>query len=182
MHGRTLAENSLFLLIFAALALLAGLLFLGRIGNRGAARFHDGEAEFPPSRASLWSGLLIIAYLLETSIHHLLRRPGSVSDWLFQGLLFVGGLGLLFTLPGTIAVTDEGLEQRYWLRKRTRLAWDHIVEVKLDARTVTILGEDGTKIVHTGQQVDRPRLLVELKHHCGDELPPEFPNPPQKPD
>jgi hypothetical protein len=181
MHGHALAWNLLFAAVFGTLAVVAVLLFLGRIGNRGSARFRNGKAEFPPSPASLWSGLVIIGFLLGSAVLHLIRNHGSVPDLLIQGALLVGALTLLSTVPGTILVTDEGVEQVYWIRKRVRISWDNIVEVKLDPRTVTIQAEDGTRIVHTRQQVDRARLLVELKHHCGDELPPEFPGNPQKP-
>jgi hypothetical protein len=180
MHGRALAMNLLSALVFAVLALLAMLLFLGRIGNRGSARFRNHRVEFPPCRASLWSGLVIVAFLIASAVQHLLRDHSSVADWLFQGLLLAGALWILSTLPGTILVSDEGLEQIHWFRRRNRLTWDQITEVKLDSRTVVMQGDNERRIVHTGQQVDRARLLVELKHHCGDELPPEFPNPPQK--
>jgi hypothetical protein len=181
MHGRALAMNLLYALFFGALAVLALLLFLGRIGNRGSARFRNHRVEFPPCRASFWSGLVIVAFLMASAVQHLVRDHSSVADWLIQSLLLAGALWILSTLPGTILVTDEGLEQVYWFRRRTRLSWDHITEVKLDTRTVVVQGDNGRRIVHTGQQVDRARLLVEIKHHCGDELPPEFPNPLQNP-
>jgi hypothetical protein len=182
MDGRPLAANLLFALILAALAAFALLLFLGRIGNRGSARFADGKVSFPPSRASLGSGLVIIGFLLQSAVRHLLRSHGTPADWLIQGGLLVGSLALLSELPGTVVVTDEGLEQIYWFRRRVKLPWDHLVEVVLNPHTVTIRGENGTRILHTGRQVDRARLLVELKHHCGDDLPPEFPRQPEKPE
>ena len=43
------------------------------------------------------------------------------------------------------------------------------------SRTVTITGADGIKIVHSRQLPDRPRLLWELKQHCGEQLPADFP-------
>jgi hypothetical protein len=179
MLGHVTARDLLLAVILGALGVLGALLFLGLIGNRGSARFGNGKVEFPPSRASLWSGLVIIGYFLESAVRHLARNHSTAADWLIQGALLVGALAMLSTLPGTIALSDEGLEQIYWFRGRTRLAWDGIVEVKLDARTVTIRGEDGTRIAHTSQNVDRARLLVELKHHCGDDLPPEFPGVPK---
>ena len=45
-------------------------------------------------------------------------------------------------------------------------------------RTVTITGADGTKIVHNRQLPNRPCLLVELKQHCGEKLPSDFPREP----
>jgi hypothetical protein len=179
MHGHAFAGNLLFTLIFGALACLAFLLFFGIVGNRGSARFRNGRTEFPAGRASLATGLAIIGFLVESTVRHLIRSHSSFADCFIQGLLLIGAIAILSTMPGTILVTDEGLEQTYWLRKRIRLTWDDIVEVNLDKRIVAIRGDDGTRIVHTGQQVDRERLLVELKHHCGDELPPDFPNPPQ---
>jgi hypothetical protein len=181
MDGRAFAANLLLILIYALVAILAVLLALGRIGNSGSARFADGKVAFPPSRASIGSELVLIGFLLQGAVRHLLRSHGAASDWVVQGALLVCSLAMLTTLPGTIVVTDNGLEQLYWFRRRVKLSWDAIIEVKLNPRTVTIQGEDSIRIVHTGQQVDRARLLVELKHHCGDDLPPEFPGEPQSP-
>lgn len=178
MHGHALAGDLLFTLTFV-LASLAFPLFFGIVGTRGSARFRNGRTEFPAGRASLAGGFVIIGFLVESAVRHLIRSHSSFADCFIQGLLLICAITVLSTMPGTILVTGEGLEQTYWLRKRIRLAWDEIVEVNLDKQTVTIRGGDGTRIVHTSQQVDRERLLVELKHHCGDELPPDFPNPPQ---
>jgi hypothetical protein len=43
---------------------------------------------------------------------------------------------------------------------------------------VTVTGKDGTKIIHSPMLADRPRFLLELKRHCGEELPPDFPREP----
>jgi hypothetical protein len=43
---------------------------------------------------------------------------------------------------------------------------------------VTIIGADGTKIIHSRQLPDRPRLLMELKIHCAEKLPSDFPREP----
>jgi hypothetical protein len=41
-------------------------------------------------------------------------------------------------------------------------------------------GSEGTKIVHNRVLPDRPRLLSELRLHCGDELPSDFPREPEE--
>jgi hypothetical protein len=58
--------------------------------------------------------------------------------------------------------------------------WKNIVEINTGekSRTVAITSSDGTEIVHSDLLVDRPRMLLELKQHCGENLPPDFPREP----
>jgi hypothetical protein len=87
---------------------------------------------------------------------------------------------IAFTFPDTIIVKADGLEQIAWLRRRRQIRWADIVEINTGekGRTVSIIGADGTKIVHSRQLPDRPRLLMELKKHCGENLPSDFPREP----
>ena len=41
-----------------------------------------------------------------------------------------------------------------------------------------ITGSDGTKIIHSRVLPARPRLLIELRHYCGRNLPSDFPREP----
>lgn len=82
--------------------------------------------------------------------------------------------------PGTIVITADGLEQVHWLWKNKLIQWSEIEEINTGekSRAVTITATNGTKIVHSRQLPDRPRLLFELKQHCGENLPPDFPREP----
>lgn len=84
------------------------------------------------------------------------------------------------SFPATIILSTDGLQQVSWLWKDKRIGWSEIVEINTGekSRTVTVTGADGTKIVHSRQLSDRPRLISELKHHCGHSLPQDFPQEP----
>lgn len=92
---------------------------------------------------------------------------------------YLGMLAIQFSLsiPGSIVIAQDGLKQLYWFRNTKRIRWAEIVEINTGqkSRTVTITGINGSKIVHSTHLADRPRLLLELKNHCGDNLPPDFP-------
>jgi Bacterial PH domain len=77
----------------------------------------------------------------------------------------------------SVWIASDGLQQVSWLWKNKRIRWEDIVEINTGgkSRTVTITGSDGTKIVHSRVLPDRPRLLIELRHHCGENLPSDFP-------
>jgi len=171
-------------LVFIALPALAILLLFGRVGNREPARvlFDGARVEFPTCRVAFWSWLLVIAFLVQAFVRRLIRGHWGPWDLLADAVFAGGALSFLSMLPATIVVTEEGLEQVFWLRRNRRIRWENIEEVDTGnkGRTVSIKAIDGTKIHHTGQQVDRPRLLLELKEHCGDDLPPDFPREPRK--
>ena len=89
-------------------------------------------------------------------------------------------IAILCSFPGTVVITGSCLQQVYWFRRNKRIRWQEIVEINTGEKshTVIITGADGTKIVHVRQLADRRRLLLELKNHCGEELPPDFPREP----
>lgn len=95
-------------------------------------------------------------------------------------IMVVVVLGLLlfmiaFSFPDTVTVTGSGLEQGAWLWKHKRIRWAEIVEINAGGGMLTITGADGTKIVHTRQFARQARLMTEIKLHCGENLPPDFP-------
>jgi hypothetical protein len=101
-------------------------------------------------------------------------------DLIIAAILGILAMMFIFTFPETIVVTDNGLEQISWLWKKKQIRWADIVEINTGekSRTVTITGADGTKIVHSRQLPDRSRLLMELRVHCGENLPSDFPREP----
>jgi len=154
---------------------------IGRAGKRGSARvLGDGRIEFAQNRLAFWAWPLIIVLLAWTALKELIQSHGEPLQLVAGVGLGLGTLSLIFLLPGTVVVTAEGLEQIYWFWKNKRICWENIVEIETGQkdRTVTMIGADGTKIVHSRQMVDRPRFLLELKQHCGEELPPDFPREP----
>lgn len=77
-------------------------------------------------------------------------------------------------------MSNEAIEQVFLLGWRKCIRWEDIVEIESNPkdRMVTITGADGTKIVYSRFLADRPRLLLELKQRCGEDLPPDFPQEP----
>ena len=152
-------------------------LFRDRGNQRTACVLSDGRIEFRPRPLSLWGSGAAIAYSIYILIHHLENGQWKPSVTLGIAMCWLVSLNFLFSLPETVAVTRDGLEQVYWLRKNKRIAWSDIVEINTGdkIRIVTIKGTDGTEIVHSKQHADRPRFLLELKRHCGENLPSDFP-------
>jgi hypothetical protein len=159
---------------------LAWIVF-GIKGNRRPARALSGDRiEFFPHWLTIWAWMLIIGFMAMPSMRYVLHRQGNPWQIVFLTCLGFGALFVIFDFPGTIVVTCDGLEQIYWFQKRKRIRWKDIVEVEtgIKEKAVTITGADGTKIVHSYLLADRSRLLLELKRHCGEELPPDFPGEP----
>jgi hypothetical protein len=159
---------------------LAWMLF-SRPNDRSVATIlSDGRIEFSPSRLAYWAWPPTIVLLARAATKDLMQSQGRLI-----GLVAGGGVGLLavmllFSFPGSVVITVDGLEEVYWFRRRKRIQWKDIVEINTGekSRTVTFRGADGTRIVHSAQLPDRPRLLLELKNRCGENLPPDFPREP----
>jgi hypothetical protein len=114
--------------------------------------------------------------------HYLKEGLAKPWDFITGASLSVAVLASLCSIPATLIVSSDGMEQIYWFWRNKKIRWDEIVEINTGERgkssTVTVLGAGGTKIIHSGQLPDRPRFLLELKQHCGENLPPDFPREP----
>ncbi|MGP8270496.1 MAG: hypothetical protein ACLQLH_10555 [Terracidiphilus sp.] len=158
---------------------LAWMIYSVKFGKRSARVIHDGRIEFTPHRYISLEWLLLIYCCFSTVAGDYMHGNGNSLSSTVSACFGMGSLSLLFSFPGTIVVADDGLEQRYWFRMDKRIGWKNIEEIKsVKWSTVTITGTDGTKIVHSPMLADRPRFLLELKRHCGEELPPDFPREP----
>jgi hypothetical protein len=140
----------------------------------------DGRIEFAPHWLTFWGSLLIAFYFAYLSIARVRNHHEIGFDLLIAACIGAFSLTIAFSLPGTITVTTNGVNQSFWLRKNKVIHWEEIVEVNTGekSRTVTITGKNGTKILHSRQLPDRPRLLLEIKQHSGENLPPDFPREP----
>jgi hypothetical protein len=149
-----------------------------RDGTRRPAKVSgEGRIEFSPDRLAISAWLLIVVYLAGAAAIDLIHSQGK--SWnLFNGICFLAyAILFLCSFPVSVVISDDGLEQRYWFRRSKRIRWSEIEEIETSpkSRTVIITAASGTKIVHLRTFADRPGLLLELKQHCGDELPPDFP-------
>ena len=160
--------------------LLVTLCFLADASKHRKANDSAGRIEFSPNRSATTAWLILaafFAYLVPIQFRHM-------DDKLLSIVTAVGFASvcimLLTSFPGTIVIDSNGLQQIFWTRKNKRISWGDIVEINTGEkrRTVTITGVDGTKIVHSRQLPDRQRLLWELKQHCGEQLPADFPREP----
>ncbi len=148
--------------------------------QRKAKSLLDGGIEFTPNRRSYWAWALVVAYLIYAIVRRLMHIN---AGWLNLDIAITfAGLAVMiaFPFPSAIHITDGGLEQISWLWKNKRIRWGDIVEINTGekSRTVTIAAADGTKIIHSRQLPDRARLLMEIKHYCGESLPADFPREP----
>ena len=159
-----------------------GLVVIKIVGNRRPARVLDnGQIEFAPHWFTIWAWFLFIGcmarsvpILSKQCLNSPVMQQWNIP-WNFVFLMFVGlSTVMIFSdLPASIIVSEEGLEQLYWLRRRKRIRWNDIVKIENSQkdRSITIKGADGTKIVHTGFLADRMGLLLELKQYCCEKLP-----------
>ena len=163
--------NSLF---WVALALFIVSMFSNR---RSATLRTSGTVEFAPR----WFGVGALMYVAIRMcfiswgyLRHGLTEPLTFSTGALLGLTSVG---LVFMLPGTVLVTDSGLEEVLWLWRNKRIRWEEIVEINTERKgsTVTVIGADKTRIIHSSRLPDRPRFLLEIRRHCGENLPANFP-------
>jgi hypothetical protein len=159
---------------------LAGVVF-GFFGNRSHARVLSGSrVEFTQDRISLCGWLYLVVNMAWLAVKNVMKSHGNPWDFVIPVMLVSCALMFLFAIPGKVVVSEDGIEEVHWLRKRKRILWKDIVEIESGQkdRMVTITGADGTRIIHSCFLADRPRLLMELKRHCGHELPPDFPREP----
>ncbi|MEO6802995.1 MAG: PH domain-containing protein [Granulicella sp.] len=151
-------------------------------GNRRSARVLDGRIEFSPGRIDFYIWPIVAAYLFYAATNQLRHSLGN--PWHFVTATSVGLLAFLFlsSLPETVVITDDGLRQVYWFRRDKLIRWDEIVEINTGnkSRMVTIVGALGTKIIHSRKLPDRALFLQEIKRHCGENLPLDFPREPLK--
>lgn len=145
-------------------------------GNRRSARVLDGRIELGPSRIDLYTWPMLGAYLFFAAMNRLKHSLGKPLDFVTAASLGLLAFMFLFSSPGKIVITDDGLQQIYWFRRNKRIQWDEIVEIRTSKKgeVVTIVSADGTKIVHSPQLADGPLLLQEIKRYCSDNLPPDF--------
>jgi hypothetical protein len=166
---------SIHFLFWVALALFIASM----VSNRRSATVREsGTVEFAPRWFGVW-GLMYVAIrmclIAWGYLRHGLTEPLTFATGALLGLTSVG---LLFMLPGTVLVTESGLEEVIWLWRNKRIRWEEIVEINTERKgsTVMVIGADKTKIIHSSPLPDRPRFLLEIKRHCGENLRTDFPN------
>jgi Bacterial PH domain len=148
--------------------------------RREAKQLPTGEIEFVPNRRAFYAWPLLVSYLTYATVHWLKHLSGKPFNFLIAAGLATLTIMIATSFPSTIVVAADGLNQVSWLWENKRIRWEDIVEINTGekSRAITITSADGTKIVHSRQLPDRARFLVEVKNHCGESLPADFPNEP----
>jgi hypothetical protein len=141
--------------------------------NRQAREIGNGQLEFAPNKRNHVAAILFIGYLVYMSVSLAFTGLSSIGAEIGTAFWLVIAFMLVAAFPASIVVSDEGLRQVYWLRKKS-IAWKDVTKVVLDEKRnrVTIKGK-GAKIVFTRQLPDKTRLLAELATRCPDKLPAE---------
>jgi hypothetical protein len=166
---------TLSLVFWIALALVLISLFKK---NRGSANVRStGEVEFAARWWFLCSWLFIIVRFAFMGFDYLkagLKEPVTFAT---GALICIAVMGSVLILPRALVVTNEALEEVHWFWPKKRLAWTEIEEIDTEKRgsAVTLKGSRRSKIVYTNIYPDRPRFLLEIKRHCGNDLPSNFP-------
>lgn len=144
--------------------------------QRKATTLDDGSVMFSPNRRSFFAWPVLIVYLIYATVTQVRHLHGSPLHLIPSVLTGSVAVMIAVSFPATIIVASDGLQQVSWLWKNKRLCWKDIVEINTGEkdRTITITVLDGTKIIHDRVLPDRPRMLVELRQYCGDNLPSHF--------
>lgn len=168
---------------FWILPLLALWVLFRSPGNQRRAKENAERIEFSPSWIVLAAWIVVFAYLANGAIASFRHNQDKILDFVLAACPVVLALMFIASFPGTVVVTSDGVHQVYWFWRSKHIRWEEIVEINTGEKikNVTITAAKGTKIVHSSALPDRPRLLLELKKHCGENLPPDFPREPQSP-
>ena len=154
------------------------LLITSMASNRSSATVRSsGKLEFAPRWFGVWALIYVairMGFIAWGYVRHGLGEPLTFATGALLGLTSVG---LVLALPGTVLVSDSGLEEVLWSWRNKRILWEDIVEINTERKgsTVTVIGADKTKIIHSNRLPGRPRFLLEIRQHCGENLPADFP-------
>lgn len=176
-HEKQLIDFTRLMVELIAGALVAVCFLTGASKNSKANVSTNGRIEFAPRKRATAAWLIMAAF----SVYLVPIQFRNMSGKLLSTVTAVGFAStvimLLTSFPGTILIDSEGLQQIFWAWKNKRIRWTEIAEINTGekSQTVTITGLNGTKIVHSRQLPDRQRFLCELKLHCGEQLPADFP-------
>lgn len=163
-----IAENAPFI------ALCSYGLF-SRSYRKRTTSFTDDTVAFPVENIVVWLCLICSPIFLYWAMMALAKLVFSSHHLdLLSSLMQVGvpawlGFGLLFSLPGTLIVTSEGIEKRFWLRSNKKMLWGEITTITVGKYRVEITDANRKKISHESFNLDRERFLFELKRHCSEE-------------
>jgi hypothetical protein len=175
MIWQTIDRTTSFLFYFALAFVLTGLFKR----NRGVAKVRStGEVEFVQRWWVLCSLLFLLVRFGIIGWDELKHGPREPLAFVTGALMYFAVIASILTIPGTIVMTQEAIEEVRWIWPNKKIRWNEIEEINTEKRgsAVTVKGSGHTRIICTNLYPDRPRFLYEIKQHCGTNLPPNFPN------
>lgn len=163
----------LFFVAVAGLWLLSRQIVREAGSDRTARQLPGGGLEFAMDQRALVASVLFIGAFAVVGVGGTISALISHASLVFPLVCLGFTLLMLRVLPGTIVLSEQGLEQRYWLAKAKRVGWDQVRDVAVQQKQglVTIRSKSGAKIQHTRQLPDRASLLAELEARCPDKMP-----------
>lgn len=157
-------------------------LFIGLLKkNRGSAKPRpNGEVHFVPRWWFVCSWVFITVRLGFIGWRYLRSELNERLQLAIGILVCISVVVALSELPGTIKATSEALEVVRWFGRNRKIRWTEIEEIDTEKRssTVTVVGSRNRKITFTNVYPDRLRFLQEIRQHCANDLPPNFPDEP----
>ena len=155
------------------------LVIASMASNRGSATIRaSGTVEVAPRWFGVWALTYVAIRMCFIAWGYLRHGLAEPLTFVIGALLALASVGFVLLLPGTVLVADSGLEEVIWLWRNKRIRWEEIVEINTERKgsAVTVISADKTKIIHSSRLPDRSRFLIEIKRHCGENLPADFPN------
>ncbi|HLY41586.1 MAG TPA: hypothetical protein VKR52_10240 [Terracidiphilus sp.] len=139
------------------------------------AEERGGRIEFTPNPRAIWCALIFIGLMVFLAADFVIAAPGNPMQIVMAVFCLVIVAMILSGFPSSIALTGDGMEQKFWLRPTKKIEWKQISRIESDPKRnrLTIVG-GAAKIVHTRQLPDRTRLIVELQKHCPGKVPAEI--------
>jgi len=96
------------------------------------------------------------------------QRSGRISAP-FTAIFVVLMLFLVSQLPGTIVLTTNGIEQRFWFLRKKTIQYPEVMAIQRTqaGRALTVLGDNRVRITHTPNHSDQAGFLKALEERTG---------------
>jgi hypothetical protein len=158
------------------------LVFVGTFTvNRGSAKHcSNGNIKFAPRWWFVFAWVVLLVRLGIIGADLLRTWPTEHLQFWTGALLSISVILPIFMVPGILVVTHEALLERNWLWRSKKIRWTEIQEIRTEKKgsAITVIGLHRSKIVYTNIYPDRAQFLIEIRNHCGDNLPSNFPGEP----
>lgn len=106
-------------------------------------------------------GIIVVVPFLS----YLLVRDWKGEDWFIRILGSVIVFCFLAFWPPSILLTRDGIERRFWWKRKVSIPWKDVVDVEINAgEDITVIGQNAS-IQFSRFHSDRDRFRKELRAH-----------------